>query len=229
MTDTTPNRGKIGALPVRIREQINQRLLNGQVDSEILPWLNGLADVQKRMTERFDGIPISAANLSNWRTGPYQVWKDELKEIESTQRLAELSESLVEASGVRLSAGMKAIATGRLMDRLSKMGEETDLKALLETVHAVHKLHSADVADAKLVLDQDKATNDAARLKLDEQKFKYAVAEKVLELANDARAKEIAASEATKEIKMDQLMEHIWGPRPNLANPTPVSGPRSEP
>ena len=222
MTDTLPNRGKIGALPVRLREQINQRLLNGQVDSEILPWLNALPEVQKRLTERFDGVPISAANLSNWRTGPYKVWESELKEVEATQRLAEFSESLVDASGVRLTAGMKAIATGRVMARLSKMDEGTDLADLLETVKAVHKLHSADVDDAQLLLDQDKAANDAERLKLDTKKFEYAVAAKILETAHDARVKEIAAMEATQEIKMDLLIGHIWGKRPE-GTPAPAA------
>lgn len=221
MTDSTPSRGKIGSLPIKIREQVNQRLLNGQVDTEILPWLNALPEVQKRLADRFDGVPISPANLSVWRTGPFQLWAAEQKEIEATQRLAELSESLVEASGVRLTAGMKAIATGRVMARLTKMNDETDLEALLETVKAVHKLHSADVDDAKLVLDQEKAAHDGRRLELDEQKFKLGVADKLLAYLDDARAKEIAASSATKEVKMDLLIDHIWGPRPNLANPTP--------
>jgi hypothetical protein len=217
MIDTTPSRGKIGALPVRLREQINQRLLNGRVDTEILPWLNALPEVQKRLGERFDGVPISPANLSNWRTGPYQLWLSEQKEIEATQRLAELSESLVDASGVRLTAGAKAIATGRVMARLSQMGDDTDLEALLSMVQAVHKLHASDVADAKLTLDQDKAAQDARRLELDEQKFKYAVADKLLTLSGDARVKEIEALDASKEVKMDLLIDHIWGPRPNLA------------
>lgn len=221
MIDTTPSRGKIGALPVRIREQVNQRLLNGQVDTEILPWLNALPEVQKRLADRFDGVPITPANLSNWRTGPYKVWLDEQKEIEATRRFAELSESLVDASGVRLSSGAKALATGRVMARLQQMGDETDLEALLEVVGAVHKLHASDVADAKLTLDQDKAAQDARRLELDEQKFKYGVAEKVLATANDARVKEIAAMEATKQVKMDLLIDHIWGPRPNLAAALP--------
>ncbi len=214
MTDTTPSRGKIGSLPIKIREQINQRLLNGQVDTEILPWLNALPEVQKRLADRFDSVPISPANLSVWRTGPYQIWLAEQKEIEATQRLAELSESLVEASGVHLASGAKAIATGRLMQRLSAMGETMELEALLDTVHAITKLHAADVADAKLQLDQTKADQDARRLELDEAKFRHMTAEKILEAANDARVKEIAAMDATKEVQMDLLIDHIWGKRP---------------
>lgn len=217
MTDSTPNRGKIGSLPNRIREQLNHRLLNGEVDSQILPWLNALPEVQERLKERFDGIAISAANLSNWRTGPFQRWQDERKELEAAQSLCEFSAKLADAAGLNLSAGMKAIATGRIMSRLQKMGDETDLETLLDMVKAVSALHAADVDQEKLVLERHKADRDAKRLELDQQKFRYAVAEEILRTANDARVKEIAAMEATQEVRMDLLIDHIWGKRPEGA------------
>lgn len=223
MIDSTPNRGKIGSLPNRIREQLNHRLLNGEVDSQILPWLNALPEVEGRIRERFDGIPISAANLSNWRTGPFQRWQEERKELEAAQSLCEFSAKLADAAGLNLSAGMKAIATGRIMARLQKMGDDTDLETLLDMVKAVSDLHAADVSQSKLALDKDKAEREERRLVLDEQKFRYAVAEQILKAANDTRVKEIAAMEATKEVQMDLLIDHIWGKRPEASGSLPLS------
>jgi hypothetical protein len=227
MTDTTPSRGKIGALPHRLREQVNHRLLDGQVDSEILPWLNALPEVQERMKARFKSEPISSMNLSAWRTGQYQIWLAERQEIAATKELAEFSEGLADAAGIRLSAGAKAIATGRIMQRLQAMGEGTELEALLDTVKAIKDLHKGDIDAEKIGLERTKVEQAERTLVLAEDKFRRETADLILQHIKDTEVQRIAASKESQTVKMDQLILHIWGKRPDQPA-APVPAPRSQ-
>lgn len=214
MIDTTPSRGKIGSLPFPIREQVNLRLLNGEIDTQILPWLNALPAVIDRLAERFSSEPISAQNLSNWRTGQFQKWLAERQEIEATKQLSEFSAGLVEAAGLNISSGAKALAAGRMMARLQTMGDDTEMETLLDAIKAVKDLHAGDIQEGKLNLDKARAATADRALLLAENKWHYEAAGKLLDNMEDARAKEIAASDASREVKMDQLIAHIWGAKP---------------
>jgi hypothetical protein len=79
--------GKIARLPYAIREQLNQRLLDGQPSSVILPWLNALPAVQKILAAKFASAPVNTQNLSNWRAIGFQRW------LQARQPVAELAET----------------------------------------------------------------------------------------------------------------------------------------
>jgi hypothetical protein len=66
--------GKIANLPSEIREELNYRLSEGEPGIELVEWLNAKPEVNKVITERFDGRPISEQNLSQWRTHGYRQW-----------------------------------------------------------------------------------------------------------------------------------------------------------
>jgi hypothetical protein len=66
--------GKIARLYSDLRRQINLRIYEGQPGSVILPWLNGLPEVKKIIDEQFGGVPISDANLSQWRKRGFRIW-----------------------------------------------------------------------------------------------------------------------------------------------------------
>jgi hypothetical protein len=68
--------GKIARLPAAIREQLNQRLLEGEPGKPLVEWLNGLPRVRALLAAQFQGQPIVAQNLSRWKQAfnyP-QVW-----------------------------------------------------------------------------------------------------------------------------------------------------------
>ncbi len=67
--------GKITRLPSDLREQVNRRLADGQPASLILPWLNGLPEVQQLLKEQFDSEPISQQNLSAYRQYGFRRWQ----------------------------------------------------------------------------------------------------------------------------------------------------------
>jgi len=66
--------GKIARLPRAIREQVNQRLDDGEPGAPILAWLNSLPEVQAVLTAEFNGQPIGKQNLSHWRKYGHKKW-----------------------------------------------------------------------------------------------------------------------------------------------------------
>jgi len=67
--------GKIARLPNAIRNELNERLLDGERAVTLVAWLNGLPQVQAVMREVFEGRPVTEDNLSQWRNGGYLAWK----------------------------------------------------------------------------------------------------------------------------------------------------------
>jgi hypothetical protein len=80
-TEATPNpahlasrTGKIGRLPRAIRQQLNERLADGESAKTLVSWLNGCEVVQERLAEYYDSRPITEQNLSDWKQGGFQDW-----------------------------------------------------------------------------------------------------------------------------------------------------------
>ena len=74
LTPNVTRTGKIARLPWAIRDQLNQRLADGQPASQILPWLHSLPEVRQILKDQFKGCPITPQNLSHWKSGGYVDW-----------------------------------------------------------------------------------------------------------------------------------------------------------
>ena len=81
--------GKIAHLPNDIREQLNLRLLEGEISRELAAWLNALPAVQSVLASQFNGSPISEVNLTLWRQGGYLQWLTERECFDSARALAD--------------------------------------------------------------------------------------------------------------------------------------------
>jgi hypothetical protein len=100
---------KIARLPAAIREELNQRLLDGVQGKQLVEWLNGLPRVQALLKDKFQGIPISEANLSHWKNGGFPAW-------EAGERMADNVSSIMDGT-----KALPAVAKGGLTDRMSLM------------------------------------------------------------------------------------------------------------
>jgi hypothetical protein len=101
--------GKIAHLPGLVRDELNQRLENGEEGATLLPWLNALPEVQESLKENFDAVPISKQNLSEWRQGGFREWqvRDEL--IVQARQLSDSAEEMEEYVDSPLLAGQLAV------------------------------------------------------------------------------------------------------------------------
>jgi hypothetical protein len=101
--------GKIARLPAAIREELNQRLLDGEQGKPLVVWLNSLPRVQALLKDKFQGIPISEVNLSHWKNGGFPAW-------EAGEQMADSVSSIIQGT-----TALQAVAKGGLTDRMALM------------------------------------------------------------------------------------------------------------
>ena len=81
--------GKIARLPRTLRDQLNQRLHDGEKGRALIAWLNALPEVQSILTAEFDGSPINGQNLTEWKRGGYRDWVAHQEALCIAERLGE--------------------------------------------------------------------------------------------------------------------------------------------
>lgn len=67
--------GKIARLSKDVREELNERLDDGEEGKKLVKWLNSLPEVQEDIRDGFDGKEITEQNLSQWKNGGYRDWQ----------------------------------------------------------------------------------------------------------------------------------------------------------
>lgn len=225
--------GKIGGLPAQKREELCRRMYDGERAPTLLPWLNGLPEAQKVCRDQYEGEPINAQNLSNWRGGGYEKWLNEQKAIRRTRERAEHSRKLAEAGGGNLSQGVIAQLTGELMDMLEEFtllreaggglaadgegGEGFDPKMLDSIAKALVAIRSKELQSQELALKERQAAQKDIELGLKQDEFELKYVAKFIEHAADKRAHDIATGTGSKEVKMEQLRELLFGRKPEVA------------
>lgn len=236
MSDPAPSparRGKIARLPKAIRDALNARLLDGQTGGQILPWLNALPEVQASMAALWGGRPVDDGALSSWRLGGYRDWLAERRKVEQLQALSETASDIARAAGGHLSEASVAILGGQILEGLEAAaavaaledqepddGADGEAKAarrkskLDELVDRVTNLRFAEIAAAKLRLEEKKVTHKEAALALAREKFETATVEQFLKWANAKEAQAILNSGESRPIQMTHLRQLFFGMTP---------------
>jgi hypothetical protein len=93
--------GKIARLPLAVRAELNQRLLDGEAGNQLVDWLNARPEVEAIIAGEFGGHPLREQNLSRWKNGGYREWLREQK-IETLAR--KLGEENAAEDGARPTA-----------------------------------------------------------------------------------------------------------------------------
>lgn len=222
--------GKIARLPLAIRDELNTRLRDNESGQTILEWVNGLEVTRELMKRSFGGEPISDANLSFWRQpgGGYEEWlHDELK-VHKLEKLSELSYRLAKASGGNMSAGVLAIAVGKLHEALEagcdvEVDEETGKETMSgvpvdKLAAAIAKIRGMELEerkleneDKKLALKEVEVALKGEALTLENRKFNHLLVKSFIEWMADERAKELANSDMPSDAKLEALGKHLFG------------------
>jgi hypothetical protein len=211
VSDDTTRKGKIARLPAKIREQVNLRLHDGKTGPQIIAWLHTQPEVLAVLDEHFHEEPITSQNLSEWRSGGYQDWKDRLEKVENLKQLSAYALELAQAGG-SVSEGAAAVAGGKILEFL----ESADEKTIEGLALSLAKLRDSE---AKLLAARTAEANLARKdrqLDLDEQRFKRTTAELFLKLSEPARQEllAIAAVDEPKKVKMPKMIQLLFGERP---------------
>lgn len=163
--------GKIARLPKAVRDQLNQRLADGESGETLLPWLHSMPEVLEVLTRDFEGRPILKQNLSEWRQGGFRDWEARQERLDQLRLLTEEADDLDSASP-HLPDRMAALLAGRFASVISDTLHVKDwakprLRAqLLEMNEAVATLRRFDQGAARLKLECEQLEIKKAELQL---------------------------------------------------------------
>lgn len=92
--------GKIARIPLDIRNELNQRLADGEQGKHLVAWLNDHPEVQEMLDLDFNRCPITEQNLSEWKKGGYEDWRLHQENLELARTIFEEAQGLA-AEGTR--------------------------------------------------------------------------------------------------------------------------------
>ncbi|MDP1591081.1 MAG: hypothetical protein Q8M07_25225 [Prosthecobacter sp.] len=170
--------GKIARLPKAVREQLNQRLADGEQGEALLKWLHSLPEVLEVLVSDFEGRPILKQNLSEWRQGGFRDWEARQERLELVQQLCEEAEE-VQAAASDLPEKLSAILATRFASLMAATAQVKDWSKPRQRA----QLMELGAAIAAL----QRNSQGAERLKLEHEQLDMKKAE--LQLAQEAQKK----------------------------------------
>ena len=134
--------GKIGRLSKERREELGERMEDGQTGKELAEWLNSLPDVQALLKAKFGGLPINEQNVSNWRQSGHKDWLRLREARARVMRLVEDAEELSAVAGGHTMGDCLAAILAVELDGLARAllgDEEADVEKRWERFCEVHR------------------------------------------------------------------------------------------
>src|SRR6266478_7268464 len=113
--------GKIGRLPLDIREQLNRRLQDGEIGRDLVVWLNSVPEVQAVLKAEFGDRPVNEPNLSDWRTGGYEDWRVHQDTMQQVNQLVANAKELGGTSQTPLSELLMTCLAARYVVELGRL------------------------------------------------------------------------------------------------------------
>jgi hypothetical protein len=233
MSNTTRN-GKIARLPKAIREELNQRLEDGETGAALVAWLNGLPEIQALVESQFGGHPILEQNLSQWKQGGYEDWRNDQKAMELAERLYERDQEMQQQAQER--PPMSAVLSRWLGSRYAvstRQIEQTEgpegWRMLRQMCGDVGRLRRMEQQDRRLEIEQQRVEIERKKVELDEKRF--AAEQRALKAKRRSKDKE---NEDAQEKEPKQHWSEIlgiskWKPYvPSAAAEPPVADPVPE-
>lgn len=118
--------GKIARLPRSIRTQLNRRLDNGELGTDIVRWLNDLEETQQALSFKFGGRPVTEQNLSAWRQSGFLDWKRYQDACEWVSQVTGGADQIADEAGLMpLSDSLASFAALTLGKRLQELSSDS--------------------------------------------------------------------------------------------------------
>lgn len=214
--------GKIARLPGKIREQLNQRLYNGQEGTEILTWLNELPVVKQILAAKFNGVPISHRNLTEWRRIGYARWLQKQEPIQELTWLKEAASDFTHAGAGKLASGAATLAAAWLLEFMRKVPpDKCSASQIAQISYAATVLLKGEQANEQLKLAEKRVLQRDEQLLLQRDRDQRNAMAIGLRLLGDARAKAIHDSSESYEQKIELLGLHTFGEKLWMARYVP--------
>ena len=213
--------GKIARLPREIRDQLNQRLNDGQPGQRLLAWLNSLPEVQRVLAADFDGRPLSEQNLSQWKAGGYEDWLTRRETLDQSRELTADYRELAATTGGNLTEHLTTVLTARYAAALAESDRQTTgtFQDKLRTLHSlcqdIVKLRRSDHSATRLNFE-------VKRQKDEEEKTDMEILARFKEWASVEEVRDwICKDWVSLEERERELMEFYGYEEPPDASPVP--------
>lgn len=180
-------RSKIGRLPFAVRNELNERIRDGEGGPAILAWINAEKATRRVLKELKQG-EVNAQNLTDWRSSGYRDWLEDQERADRIRRLAEASSAIAAAAGGNAAGVGCNIATAKIMDIL----EETDPEKVADLAKALVQLRAGENAAQKVALAEEKNAIQKEQLSLSRAKFERDTARLFIKWAQNKDALSIA-------------------------------------
>ena len=202
---STTRIGKIARLPQAVREQLNQRLQDGEQGQRLLAWLNALPAVQAVLQSDFASEPITKQNLSQWRRGGYRDWQVHREAMAEIQQLIGNAQEFRQTSSVPLSDMLALTLVARYIVAANKLKAD-DWQRLRELCADLVELRKGDHSAERLRLERERLDLEQKQLtKLREEDYRAWA---------DAHRDEICRCYQSPEARMNKLSTLMFGEKP---------------
>ena len=154
--------GKIARLPRKLRDQLNQRLQDGESGQALVKWLNSLPEALSVLDAGFGARPINEQNLSDWKKGGYEDWLKQQERCSFVRSLAEESDDLEQSAGERtVNDHLSSILSAELASVASVMLAETKepgerWKLMKEVLRESSQLRKEDHQAGRLRIERER-------------------------------------------------------------------------
>lgn len=235
---------KISRLPTAIREELNRRMQNGELGPTLLPWLNSLPEVQAVLQRHFNGVEVSSQNLSDWRKVGFKEWEDRESEKDFLRTASAFSRDAIAETGLYLTEGAAAIASGRVLTRLEACRRElSELDGELDTdetkerrheltaefdalIEKLASLRNGEISRANLEVIKDRQALrreqhelNQERLELEREKFETIACRALLKHASSKEVQKVVSGSGNQSEKIAALRALMFPKRPEPAPP----------
>jgi hypothetical protein len=188
-------KGKVSGLPGDVREELCQRMYDGQKGPALAKWLRTL---------KCDGHPdkITPANLSEWKKRHFPDWLKNQKTMDQIRERAELSLRMAKAAGGSLPMSMVTRLAGQIDEQIDSLADD-DIKKVTPLLNVI-------LTGESLRLEALKVEQKDKQIAISREKLADTICKKFVEWYKDKRARDIMESNATNADKIAALKKRYY-------------------
>ena len=163
-------RGKVARLPEVIREELNQRLADGEPGSSLLAWLMALPAVQQVLASQFGGRALTSQNLSQWRQGGFAEWRARRRVWSGVKQLEAEAQNCPQIAEEKLTKHLSTVLAAHYGDMMGRWnGKVTPemqrkLRVLRRLCHEISALRRNNLGAQRLELRREMEEQAAMEL-----------------------------------------------------------------
>lgn len=212
--------GKIARLPRKTRDELNQRLEDGEPGVRLIEWLNGLPEVKQILDSEFEARPINGVNLTDWKHGGFLDWQARQEARMLLQGLRSDSDDLAKVQAAELADPLATVLMAQYTAACYRSNTDeaeeprARVRRLGKSLRDIVRLRRCELARERArdqnQLGRERLALDREWLQLEQQKTDAGQRKKFMELANDPKIQDKLTPKMTPEEKAQAIYDRFF-------------------